>query len=653
MPAGPDPHERPGDSGRGGRAVVATPASPADARAAAPVWRSRLWRKYAGVMAALCALAIGGFGGVQMAATFADSKAQAARLQLAEAAEVAFALRASLLAVQRQLDAVNALPWAPQWLSLDVRREEFARLLRLAPAVESIQWRDASGRDVLRVSRREADFIDRSRPILLPAPPPASAAAAHRAPAEPQYSGVMLSGGSDRVIDITTPDSDPSLGGSTVVRIGLRALAREMRLTLAPPGAEVYAVDSDGYIALHRDPSVLLSRVRAPVDLAPALPLAGPTGPRDAAVTSITFGPGLMLPEVVQAQLQLPELGWRVVVERPRSEVMAPVWATVRRAAAFLALGIGLSVLGGALLAGRLSLPIRQLHAAVVRVGAGRLDTQIAIHTHDELEELASQFNRMAESLRASYTDLEDKVAARTLDLQRANRHKSEFLASMSHELRTPLNAILGFADVLREGMAGPLSPAQHEFIGDIHASGVHLLALINDVLDLSKIEAGQLQLEATDFSVPETVESAITLVRQRASQRQLQLQVDFAPGLGLWRADVRRFKQVLLNLLSNALKFTPPGGRVQVRAGLDADAAEGLWVSVEDTGIGIAEADHEAVFQEFRQVGGTAVSQSEGTGLGLALARRLVEQHGGRITLRSALGEGACFRFNIPGGAG
>ena len=303
-------------------------------------------------------------------------------------------------------------------------------------------------------------------------------------------------------------------------------------------------------------------------------------------------------------------------------------------------------------LASRVTRPVRVLNAAVARIGAGNLDTLIVLRTGDELEDLATQFNRMAENLRASYADLEDKVTARTLDLQRANRHKSEFLANMSHELRTPLNAILGFADVLREGMAGPLNGEQREYIADIHASGLHLLALINDVLDLSKIEAGQLELEPCEFSVPETTAAAVALVRQRTLQKNLALQVDLSPALGLWQADERRFKQVLLNLLSNDVKFTPDGGRVTVQAGVCDDPAEGLWVSVQDTGIGIAAADHEVVFQEFRQVGADSAGRAEGTGLGLALARRLVEQHGGRITLHSEPGAGARFRFNIPGSA-
>jgi signal transduction histidine kinase len=349
---------------------------------------------------------------------------------------------------------------------------------------------------------------------------------------------------------------------------------------------------------------------------------------------------------VLRAVVQIPELDWRVIVEQPRQAVMAPVWATLQRTALFGALGIATALVSALVLANRLTLPLRQLHHAVGQVASGQLDTVIAVQGRGELAELATQFNHMAQGLRSSYAELEDRIAAKTMDLQRANRHKSEFLANMSHELRTPLNAILGFADILSAEMAGPLSDEQREYVADIHASGLHLLALINDVLDVSRIEAGQLALERTEFDVAEVVEAAATLVRQRALHKGVALHIETAPEVSTWVADARRFKQVVLNLLNNAVKFTPEGGHIHVRTG--ANAAEGLWVEVQDSGIGIAPADHAAVFEEFRQVG-DAAGRAEGSGLGLALAQRLVAQHGGRVTLTSALGAGASFRFNIP----
>jgi signal transduction histidine kinase len=239
------------------------------------------------------------------------------------------------------------------------------------------------------------------------------------------------------------------------------------------------------------------------------------------------------------------------------------------------------------------------------------------------------------------FQEIDDK----SRQLEAASRHKSEFLANMSHELRTPLNAIIGFSEVLSQRMFGDLNEKQEEYLRDIYASGQHLLSLINDILDLSKIEAGRMELEPTAFDLHMAIENALTLVRERAGRRGIALHQAVGQRLGQIRGDERKIKQVLLNLLSNALKFTPEGGRIDVRAGLVDGMAE---VSVADTGIGIAPEDQEAVFEEFRQVG-TVAKKVEGTGLGLTLSRKFVELHGGRIWVRSEVRVGSTFTFTLP----
>jgi signal transduction histidine kinase len=243
--------------------------------------------------------------------------------------------------------------------------------------------------------------------------------------------------------------------------------------------------------------------------------------------------------------------------------------------------------------------------------------------------------------LQARTQELEDK----SRQLEAASRHKSEFLANMSHELRTPLNAIIGFSEVLCERMFGELNEKQDEYLKDIYVSGQHLLSLINDILDLSKIEAGKMELEPTDFDLPAAIDNALTLVRERASRRGLTLRRTIDQDVGVIRADARKLKQVLLNLLSNAIKFTPEGGRIDVRAAMNGAVVE---VSVTDTGVGIAPADQETVFEEFRQVG-TADKKVEGTGLGLGLSRKFVQLHGGKLWVQSEAGRGSTFRFTLP----
>jgi len=239
------------------------------------------------------------------------------------------------------------------------------------------------------------------------------------------------------------------------------------------------------------------------------------------------------------------------------------------------------------------------------------------------------------------FREIEDK----SRQLEAASQHKSEFLANMSHELRTPLNAIIGFSEVLTERMFGELNEKQEEYLKDIYTSGQHLLSLINDILDLSKIEAGRMELELTDFDLPQAIDNALTLVRERAGRRGIALHPSVEEHLGEIRGDERKVKQVLLNLLSNALKFTPEGGRIDLRAAVGDGMVE---VSVADTGVGIAPEDQEAVFEEFRQVG-TADKKVEGTGLGLALSRKFIELHGGRIWVKSQVGTGSTFTFTIP----
>jgi signal transduction histidine kinase len=238
-----------------------------------------------------------------------------------------------------------------------------------------------------------------------------------------------------------------------------------------------------------------------------------------------------------------------------------------------------------------------------------------------------------------------NELERNTRQLEAANRHKDEFLASMSHELRTPLNAVIGFSEVLLEQMFGDVNKKQEEYLNDILTSGRHLLSLINDILDLSKIEAGRMDLHLEEFDVAVAIDNALVLVRERATRKGLSLDWKTGGEMQTIRADQRKFKQVLLNLLSNALKFTPEGGKIALRATMHNGQVE---VAVSDTGVGIAKEDHQAVFEEFRQVG-DALKRREGTGLGLALSRKFVELHGGRMWLESEPGRGSIFSFTLP----
>ena len=239
------------------------------------------------------------------------------------------------------------------------------------------------------------------------------------------------------------------------------------------------------------------------------------------------------------------------------------------------------------------------------------------------------------------FHEIEDK----NNQLEIANKHKSEFLANMSHELRTPLNAIIGFSEVLNDQLFGEMNEKQNEYVQDIHDSGLHLLSLINEILDLSKVEAGRMELAVSEFDVGNAIDNAVTLVKERAARHQLAMNVNVDARLTSFVGDERKFKQILLNLLSNAVKFTPEGGKIGVAA---QSTAEGVQVSVSDTGIGIPPDQHAAVFEAFHQVSSEYTRKREGTGLGLTLVKQFVEMHGGRISLESVPTKGSTFTFTL-----
>jgi signal transduction histidine kinase len=278
--------------------------------------------------------------------------------------------------------------------------------------------------------------------------------------------------------------------------------------------------------------------------------------------------------------------------------------------------------------------PIQSIDSRLAAIASGDFSGHVDVTNRDELGALATNVNRMNDELRRLYRELET-----------TSQHKSDFLANMSHELRTPMNAIIGFSQVLREGLVGDVNAKQAEYLDDILSSGNHLLSLINDVLDLSKVEAGQVELQVAPFSLQDALERGVSMVREQATTEGVQVTLHRNGSLDVVSGDERRIRQVIFNLLSNAVKFTPEGGRVDVSAArVDAE----MRVSVADSGPGIAAEDLERIFEEFQQTEAGA-SQREGTGLGLALSKRFVEMHGGRIWCESEVGKGSTFEFTLP----
>lgn len=586
-------------------------------------------------MVLLCASIIATYGGTELWATYQRTISQVSLLQTVHAKEVAHSLRTSLQLIERSVQAVHALPFEEGWLGQQTRREEYGRLLKLIPAIDSATDVDATGAELLHVSRRELDRVGASNPGL--DRPPAVSRTANR---------VSYAVDSVPYVDLEFSQSGTKQDNKTWVRVSLLALAKELRPTLTTPGLDVYLVDHSGVVALHQQPLVMLRRLAIGTN-----------------TTTPTTASGIAGHAVNRVQLEFPVLQWRVVVDADDQVLWAPLRTGLTRSLLFLLAVSAAALVIASIAARQMARPVRQLHRAAESLAAGQGHAAVILHTHDELEDLANQFNRMAASLQANVTELEDRVAQRTIELTQANRHKDEFLAGMSHELRTPLNGILGFADVLREGMAGPLNDDQREYLNDIHQSGLLLLSLINDLLDQARLASGQLPLDLGDFDIAETLDMAAGVMRRDIEHKQQQLHLQVQAGMPPWHGDARRIKQVVLNLLGNAVKFTHPGGRVDLRAG--ATPAGAPWLEVQDTGPGIAPENHKLIFEWGKQVPQTApntppmqptqdalgqhVNPKAGLGLGLALVRGIVRAHGGDVTVHSALGHGATFRVVLP----
>jgi signal transduction histidine kinase len=294
-----------------------------------------------------------------------------------------------------------------------------------------------------------------------------------------------------------------------------------------------------------------------------------------------------------------------------------------------------LAVALGLLLAASVVGPLRRTESRLDEIAAGDFADRLEVANRDELGSLAAKVNRTSDELQRLYQELET-----------ASRHKSDFLATMSHELRTPLNAIIGFAEVLREEISGELNEDQRADVEEVLSASEHLLLLVNDVLDVAKIEAGSMELELSEVAIPELLHAAVSMHSERAARGRVELTLTTEPEEITIVADRRRVRQVVFNLVSNAVKFTPREGRIEVSARLDDGQVE---IAVADTGPGIAREELETIFEEFKQA--TDGKRTEGTGLGLPLSRKLVELHGGHLWVESEPGQGSTFRFTLPVG--
>lgn len=574
------------------------------------VKQQSLFGKYVTTLVVLVSLPLLASGLIEIYFSYQENQAALVGMQREKATEAAIRIQQFVSEVEHQMSGALSPPPQDGAVSLEQRRLDLLRLLKQSAPITEVAYLDAAGLEQVRVSRIgltvKSSRVDHSRE-------PAFATATT---GRSYFGPVYFRDQSEPYMTIAVADSGQT-GEVTLAEVNLKLIWDVVAGIPIGSAGGAYVVDANGQLVAHPEISLVLQRadisslpqVQAALEQVVPPPLA-PTIARD-----------LNGHSVLTAHAPVERLGWFVFVEQPLEEAFAPLYASLLRTVALLVVGLLESVLVSLVLARRMVMPIRALQAGAARIGAGGLQQRIDVHTGDELEALAEGFNRMSAQLRESYGTLEQKVEARTRDLasakeqlERANRHKSEFLATMSHELRTPLNAIIGFSDALSEKFFGELNTRQERYVDHIQASGRHLLALINDILDLSTVEAGRMELEPGPIVLADVLEDGLTMVRERAIRHGISLVPSVDPALGSIQADERKVKQIVVNLLTNAVKFTPDGGRVEITA----RRVDG-WVEVvvSDTGIGIAAEDQERIFGEFEQVPVGSAQAPEGTAWG------------------------------------
>jgi len=615
-----------------------------------------LLRKYVVVIVGLVSTVLIVGGAMEAYFSYQDKKATLVRVQSDQAETAAVRIEDFIREIVTAIAWTARSAYLPPDEAPSQRYLDYLWLLRQTPSITEAMHLDAAARETLLVSRLARHVVgsgaDHSQdPRFL------------AAQAGARYFGpVYFRRESEPYMTIALPLKGPD-AGVAVAEVNLKffwGVISQMQIGRA---GYAYVVDSGGVLIAHPDISLVLQKTTMG-DLSQVRAALAAEPPRG---SEAQIGTDLGGRKVLTAHAAIAPVGWHVFVEQPVGEAFAPLYAAIRRTGVLLLVGLALAMGASVVLARRLLRPIQTLQQGAARIRAGSLDERITLQTGDELEVLAEEFNRTAAELQESYASLERKVQERTADLSEAlralrektqqlelaSRHKSIFLANMSHEFRTPMHAIIGCSEILLDASLHITGQEREQFLRDILAGGRHLLALINDVLDLSRIEAGRLDLRIEPTAARAVLDAVHGTMRPLAAKKRIQLDLECADGLGLVPMDAMRMRQTLVNLVGNALKFTPEGGRVRVRA-FPSPPDDGLRIEVEDTGPGIPPEEQDRIFAEFEQAAVTQASgRPEGAGLGLTLARRFVEMHGGCLWVESEVGRGSRFILTLPAVAG
>jgi two-component system NtrC family sensor kinase len=616
------------------------------APSAAPVLktRRRLFTKYVALFVAVVCVALLSNGIFDVFFYYQEHKTSLVRIQREQAEAAAAKISQFVKEIESQLGWTTQLPWSAG--SIEQRRFDALRLLRQVPAITELAQLDASGKERLRVSRLAMDVVASGTDFSKE--PKFTEAVARKV----YYGPVYFRRESEPYMTLAIAGTRRDAGVS-VAEVNLKLIWDVVSQIKVGERGHAYVVDAQGRLIAHPDISLVLRNTDMSRLAQVSAARAGAAG--GVASDRVQEREDISGRKVLTAYAPVAPLGWLVFVELPATEAYAPLYAALQRLALVLLAALGFAVLAGMFLAGRMVGPIQALRAGAERIGGGDLSQRIRIKTGDELEALADQFNDMAGRLQESYAGLEQKVEQRTREveeksrqLEMASQHKSQFLASMSHELRTPLNAIIGLTEMMVSNAARFGTEKAAEPLRRVQRAGTHLLGLINQVLDLSKIEAGKLELSPDLVALAPLITEVVDTARSLAEQNNNRLVVKSQENLGSLTVDPMRLRQILLNLLSNACKFTKQG-EVTLLARRVINPGNWIEFTVSDTGIGMTPEQQAKLFEEFTQADSSTARQYGGTGLGLAITRKLARMMGGDVTLTSEAGKGSTFTVRLP----
>ena len=594
--------------------------------------REPLFVKYAALIVALAGISLLVSGAIEIYFSHRQHRATLTELQRDKAAAAASSVSRYIEELAHEIGEAITPATSAVASDLEKRRIDYLKLLRLAPAITTLRFVDPRGLERLQVSRMDADWMNGKTDLS--GDPGFIVAHDGRV----HFSPIYFFEQTEPYMSIAAPDTSGD-GAVTLAEVNLKFIWAVVTEIKVGERGYAYVVDARGRLVAHPD----IHRVLQMTDLSGLPQVRAALAQRDGTGASLESVESAVDPQgqpVFTAHAAISPLGWYVFVEQPRSEALAPLYASLSRHAIVLLLALGLALLASLLLARSMVAPIRELQSGAQKIGAGNLGHRIHVESGDELQELAEQFNRMGAQLQESYAGLERRIAERTRDLEAANQAKSRFLAAASHDLRQPIHAL----SLLVAQMRSPARLAdRNEIVAQIEAGIAALGNLFDDLLDISKLEAGVVAAQLEDFAISAVLGAINAQFAPLAREKGLRLKV--LPVNARVHSDPVLLQRVLSNFVSNAVRYTERGG---VLVGCRRRGAN-LQIAVWDSGCGIPENHREDIFREFVQLESPDRDRGKGLGLGLAIVARLAPLLGSRVQLRSVPSRGSMFAISVP----